>query len=831
MQRLSSLKHVPAETRRLLRDRFARYLPSQYSTSNRAGAAKGVTLPDELLLRLLLNLNIDFGSHLESARATYQAALPDNSSEPSLEDLIAAGWLRVVWGRISMSFELSRAARSVPAETMTAFAALRAKRFDETYRLTDAVRGSTDFDDVVSCIDRGELKPHDIGCQSPEWVAARLWDRALTDTVDLATSLRLWVDRWQLLRYPSLVPGCVWDEAAANAFREAAIAVIEAEPSLAGWIETRAGFIKQIALENQQSPSNIESYVPPVPGTFVDCALWFDDRSLERAAMGAIQENDDIFGLVRLLLNDVETEDHAPAPHKIAERLIELAIERPELFLIVLFRVRRTPVLLADLLLYPATSALACLLIAQWQSPPSAWDRELRTRDDQTTKTIAFADAVSVMGAFLEQGSVRPEEAASLMDWMHLKARPGFVDDLGKNESMLATLRDELSGQSREILRTIAATLTASIAKSGLGTSTFAAALDIVDAGSLADDIDPTPLVTAYIDSVVAGDYALSANRVSVGCAVSLLKLVMRVPPELRQKFFFPLDVKARLAAGIAADENPFTVTDTIAQSLRAHVRVLSRAVAGSINTAPDNLVNALIATVRTSALKHDEKGRVAAFAAQYEADQYRGPRDRPIAADLGAALAALSEIQTEQLLSVILEIDEPIVLAQLLSFAPHATRLRIERRIRELTPVEAGEVRSLPEAQARIEALLSAGLADSAALFVEAERNLKTLGNVAGREATRLRAALRLQLLRGEWEAIANTELPPSLSPGEKSSSEETIAFYKALAALNNPNGNQQTAEQMFVQLQSRHPDVAAYSINLFASSLFGVGSGLTAG
>ena len=45
---------------------------------------------------------------------------------------------------------------------------------------------------------------------------------------------------------------------------------------------------------------------------------------------------------------------------------------------------------------------------------------------------------------------------------------------------------------------------------------------------------------------------------------------------------------------------------------------------------------------------------------------------------------------------------------------------------------------------------LLSAGLADSAAQFIQAEQELKTLGKVRGREVVRLRAALALKLQRG---------------------------------------------------------------------------------
>ena len=819
MRRFSSLKQVPAETRSLLRDRFARYLPLRHSTAIRTAGT--VTLADESLLHLLLSLSIDFASDVDRARAIYEAALPSNSGEPSLEDLILAGWIRVVWGRISTPFEIAQAARTAPTGTMTALATLLAKRFEQVYRLTDAAHSSADLVDVVAAIDRGELAPRNIGCLAPEWVAARLWDRPLTDFTDLSAALRVWIDRWEQLGCPSLVPGRVWTETAANAFRQAAMDVLASEPGLVDWDEMRAGILKQMALPSKQSPSSMEGYVPPVPATLVDRALWLDDHRIERAVMGTFDFCGDIFGLARLLLAEVQAEDHAPAPRKIASKLFASAIERPELLLIVLTSVRWSPLLLADMLLYPTTSALACLLIGQWKSVSGAWDRELSTRDDQTTKAIAFADAVSVMGDFLEQGSVPPEEVASLLSWIHQSARPGFTDDLGNSESMLATLRGELVSQSPETLRKMIAALTASMPQSGLGTSTFAAALDIIDAGKLAGIIDPTPLVTAFIESVAAGPYTLSANRVSVSGAVSLLELAMRTPPELRRRFLFPVDIKARIAAAVAADENIYTVTDTIARSIRVHIRILSRAAVGSMETAPDDLVDALIAAVHAGALKHDEKGRVAAFSARYESAPFLGPPERPIASDLGAALAALAEPHRERLLSVILEIDEPIVLAQLLPFVPHAARGRFEHRITELTPSEAGAIHSLTEAQARIEVLLSAGLADAAARFMEAERDLKPLGTVPGRVMTRLRATLRLQLLRRDWTAIANTEPPSDLSPGEQPSAVETINFYKAAAALINPDGDRHLAERMFAQLQRRRPDVAAYATNLLAARI----------
>ena len=104
--------------------------------------------------------------------------------------------------------------------------------------------------------------------------------------------------------------------------------------------------------------------------------------------------NDDLVGLIRLVLTDIDEQEFSPPPHPLFKRLIDVAVLRPEILVVVLFRVRWSPALLADLLLHPATSALACWLISKWPGSSGAWDRELTARDDRITKAMAFGDAV-----------------------------------------------------------------------------------------------------------------------------------------------------------------------------------------------------------------------------------------------------------------------------------------------------------------------------------------------------------------------------------------------------------------------------------------------------
>jgi hypothetical protein len=294
--------------------------------------------------------------------------------------------------------------------------------------------------------------------------------------------------------------------------------------------------------------------------------------------------------------------------------------------------------------------------------------------------------------------------------------------------------------------------------------------------------------------------------------------MARRAPPERWREFLSPLDVPAMLAKGQEPGANSFMVAGEIARSLRAHLRLLSRAIAAWEDVPPAELLTALIATVRTGAMAHEEKGRVAAFSAHLESGTLGGYDDRPIAVDLGEALQALQDDRREQLLLALLGTDEPLLLAQLVTVAPHSTRVRIRDRIGALTPDEAGRVSSLNELQARIEALLSAGAVDAAARFIEVEKGLQTWGKVPGRELARLRMEMMLRHMRGDFEAVATAVAPAELAPSERAEAEEILEFYKALAELSKPGGSLDAAEAVFQRLHARRPDVAAYAVNLLA-------------
>src|SRR5579871_928717 len=406
------------------------------------------------------------------------------------------------------------------------------------------------------------------------------------------------------------------------------------------------------------------------------------------------------------------------------------------------------------------------------------------------------------------------------MGVVYKRTKPVFGDEAATDDrSMAAVLRDEIAAQSIEKQQAVFMALATSVRLSGLESAEFAAALDIVDATDLTERVDPMPLVAAYIKSIASGAYTLTANRISESASASLVKLAMKTPDAVRRSFFAPVDVRSRIEAAGAPDANALSIEDETARSLRAHIRILCRAVAGLRESSPAELTAALIEVVRVGAVKHDEKSRVGAFAARFEADPYRGPRDRAIAADLSAALTALAEEQREKLLLAVLDIDEPLVLAQLIELAPRDARPRIAARLDALTPADASAIRSLPEAMRRIEALLTADRVDAAEKFIQAERGLKTFGMVPGRALERFRLDLHLKLLRQDWTGIAQAEPPAEFLGQIRETAQDLITFFRGLAALRNPDGNREGAENFFAALHHRQPHVASYVVNLLAA------------
>jgi len=816
MSRFSSFYHVPSETRRILRCRFASKL-HVHQQGRFLNPDLKVT-PDQIVLRLLAGLKVFSNAEWSTAEAAYVRTGPASSEPPDIQTLANLGWLRRIWGRAKISLKLRLAAQRAPAGELAAFKVLLSAIHERRYEVNFDARSAPGLADIVEAIEAGRIDPTEIVSRTPEWIAARLWEMNLAADATADSALGRWRDLWALLQYPSFVPGVVWSTADAKAFQEAAIRVVSTDPSLGSWIETRNLYARQAALEQNVSVEVADSRFRPLPDTLVDRALWAESLLIEERANDSLDICGDLFGLVGLLLADANAENNSPAPHPVVAQIIDMAICRAELFIDLLWRVRVRPKLLADLVIHPPSAGLACLLIASWRSPAGAWDRALVERDHQMGKAEAFADAVAILGEHLRAGRTDASEVAALLNWLHRRAGPGFIDDVVGADSLIAALRRELASCAGSTLLAIAQSLEGPDLGRGVGTSEFASVLDLSVLGGIEDKVDADTIVTAYARSIARGDYSLSAHRIGVAGAAALARMAGRTPA-LRHQFLYPMEVRGRFAAA-APQENELILADSIGRSLRTHIRILCRAVIGGATDAAADLFDALVAAVRAGALEHKEKGRVAAFAPRFENRIGAPVSDRPLAADLASALASVDRPRQEALLAVILETDEPLILAQLLSKSPPNLRSDIERRITALAPIDAAAIRSLPEMQARIDALLTAGAADAAASYMTAEVSLRTLGNPAGRELVQFQNKLRLDFLREDWVAIAATAHPNFSAPMEQAAAVEALHQFHALAALKRENRSPAFAKEVFASLFAKRPSLI-FAANWFAAEI----------
>lgn len=817
VQRFPSLQHAPSETRRVLRDRLQRFLGHEAQTMAPGNDAPEIA--DEDMLRLLQSLEFECGNEIANVTAAYEAAVPPGEDQPTFAELVTDGWFRVIWERVRVPREVGSALRRSD-RTTDAVKAVLDSQFVQQTRLARTEGLSPELVALGQSLEAGAIEPHRLNCRSPAWVLARLWDRPSPQNGE-ATTLRRWSDLWNLLSPRGFVPRAMWGAHDAQRFRDGALQALETAPALEGWHETRERFLRELAVVHDRPIAAVQSSLPPVPGTLVDRMQWLEDNRVTRLSHESWMECEVLLWLFSLLAADLNAAILPPAYPAPPERLVDLVASRPDVLFYLATVLPERPHLLADLLLDPRTTALGCWLISQWRIGTGAFDREITTAGDERARTEAFEDAVAVLNWQLTNEASAPAEAGALLASLHRKAPAGFIDELNGEEPLRTALRNTLLDQSAACLGAMVEALMTRGDELRRAGSRFAASLELIAVGDIADQVDADRIVNIWIDGLIEDRLSPSVERIGVQSARALLAVASQ-RPELRARLLQPLDMGAELAKAELPEANPYTVNDQVAGALRAHIRVLCRAMAAQPENVPDDLAAALVSAVRSGSTSHRERNKVAAFAPRYERSLLGATRDRPIAADLAAALWSLKGDERQELLSAILAIDEPMVLAQLLPLAPPTTRNEISSRIEALPPTEAGSIQSLPEIQARIDELLSAGATEAAARFIEEEERVETLGRVQGRAVARLRSRVRLLFAQGQWDEVLHVQPPADLGPIEQQDANELLQLYRGLTLLLRPDQRApEAAAQIFDELHRRQPNVAAYAVNRIAAQV----------
>ena len=607
----------------------------------------------------------------------------------------------------------------------------------------------------------------------------------------------------------SFAPAEVWSAEHVDWFVDAAFQAIEANYPADGWTRLRDEIIARFG--------DGASFIPPLPETPLGRLEWLERLQYTH---DPLSEDSQILYLVGMLLRQISVVEHVSAPYAVAERLFALAVDRPVLLKTIVDWCNGLPILLADIALTPVVCALGCAIIGEHQYPPlnpMSFGTIDRTADDREN---AFSDAVMVLASLYEADTVSAADLAALFIWAFHEHGVPFAEH---REELVRRLLRVVEGQTLERVQCIVAALQRSEDHFLLGRPSYAAALKIVGATSVDNAVEPGQFAIGYVRAIQEAAYGLSVRHIDEDAAAIIVRLAASDPtgpPALgRPNVLFALTVSDD------PNESEYSEELRLARAIRAHVRVLCRSLGRLDFGARARALDSLVRAVRYGACGKESGGSVSAFAVRFEySPQTDG--DQPITDDLAAALAACGDSERSQLFDAITELDEPYTLARLCTLVEPDLRSKLEARLKQLGPDDAGMVRAHPDAQLRIDALLDAGLPDDAIRFADNERGLRTLGQVPRRELNRYVQGLRIKVLQRDWPALYRVSVPNEIPDIDRQSAQESALFYHGVANLLDPNGSPEGAEQTFTQLSWRNPHVPAYAVNLIVArvrQLFG--------
>lgn len=806
-----SLKNVPSEARSIIRKRFNGFL-SVNSHERRSTA--NIKIEDEDLLIMLHNLEIDFLSSELASKEYYLSQVSGVKDAMSFNDLLEGGWIRVSWGRVQgIGREINNAINRLPPQLAVALS-----KFFNNYQQTKfrISRQGSQHLEIIEQIESGITDLRDITSRSPEWVAARLWERHS----EPQEKLRWWIDRWELLEFPEITPSLVWNEIDAEEFIKKAIEVLSSEASLLTWADFDQLILKQRALIT----GNENQFCFPMPlSSLVEQYLWLMDPRNESMTLPVLF-GCRFWGLVKILLNDVDIKDQSSLPHPTAKYLFELAVDRPELMWCITENAKKRPFVLVELLLFPATTALACAIIFDWRTYVGGWDSETIETDQRSLKMKAIGDAIAIIDFYLREERIDINEIAGLLIYLYQVQTARSYNNviIFDYAVMLEKFNNMLKVQSTEILTKLYVSIIPSDGELIFGDPTYFSALELVTINGSEKLTRSEKLVESYLKLLNSVDqFTIWQQKISAAHSLTLTKLA-RNSEVLWEKFLNPIDIPELMQKAASSSEfNEITSKRRIGNAIRIHLRILALAISTCQKDILDDLVAALIACIKLGVYDDDSKGRVAAFSPSYEIGLNRNFQRESIAKCLASALVVLDELRRDLLLKAILLTDEPYVLGQLITLAPLNCQEKIEQRLNALPPEEAASVWSLLEFQARRETILNAKLEPLASLYIEAESKLKTFGIIPGRAVEILRAQLHSAFNREDWTYIQTVELPKNLNQVEENESNEVILFYKALAAMRQPNADLPWAITAFDRLHKKYPKNNAYIENLIAAQI----------
>lgn len=846
---------APARMRFEMRQIFERWLPLSRQPRLPSSSLDSDAVVDELsLLDLCDHYRLEYlggATDLEKTWDGSKERIADGG--PTFSELVRLGWVFFDGGRwvmqrspIGTSSHITYPSQSTKIFLMGLSKVRLVAKTDTPPTAVQAL--------AATIVADGWLERH-IPTKDPDWLASRLWERlcpkpqpqsggdgnntmmevtpaedesgdssvlqdADAEAVDRAFSeWSAWcavlhnVCRWDI----------GWGSVDSRYCREAAFRVLERQTLWGTWDSDAGRYVEVLSQtfaipQEQLRYGSAPSIVPPQSLVFQ--ADWLSWPEVEHLMMARLGVNSVSFAF-GLLCSELENVDMGPNTTALAATVMTFAADHPMALQYFLFRVDAAPALLVDMLMHPRAASLAAKLVIEW-SRRSGNDTDRKVSRDAQVKAFAVQDALSFLAYHLDNDSLHLEECASLLTWCHEVGSSGqrAVADSRKTigHQLLGVIAKGKEERRAIVLQHL---ITQTTYQNNVPRGRFAGALEGLRCLSSGSVVDASPIVVLYSKFARALNLDWTdASSLSPELAAQLVAISLSQSVSDRDALLVPFD-SAKLLRD-ASDKERLVLRSRVAQTLRAHVRLLARAVAGWPDAdVPPELFHALRKLISRSVIEHDEKGRVGALTDRYGTSRYYlSHEEGSPAQDLSAAWRRLDPSGKEDMLQALVQSDDPVLLAELCQNLPTAAKLGIQVRLRQLKPGEASTPWTWPELQHRIESLLAAG---EYGLAREHLNDVQQKLEHAPPEFRVVFAGLELRLLLKEenWAVVDAAVVPSKLDAATTLRAQDQLDFYRATSQLVRPGGNLVEARLVMQRLAARRGSASAYKENVFAIAI----------
>lgn len=828
---------APLQVRIGLRDSFERWLsrPIRY----RSNPDINEVMDENRLLDLCHYYRLEHqGSVGDIAKMWDESVHRIADGGPNFEELVRLGWLCFDGGRWVMHRAPLGAFSYINYPTLSTRDFLKSLDKIRLVAKTNAppsrVRSL-----AKRIVSQNWLDGH-IPVKDPCWLAGRLWEELCEPVLslfesddkneDASSNTKAYADlidqaflewsTWCAVLDCSIEWQLKWNDDQMKCCREAAHRVLTRQDLWGTWENDVTRYtdvlVKTFSLPQEKLRYNTEPR-ESAPLTLVDRDNWLKWPDVEAFMMERIAwENNTISFAFGLLCSELDNTDISPSISTSAETLLSFATNHPIALQVLIYRAKAKPSLLVEMLMHHSTASLATKLAIEWPAD-IARNNDQRVIREAQVKSYALQDSLSLLAYHLREGVIALEEYASLVTWCYAcgagykQATANSRRLIGKK--LISMVSMENKERQSEVLKHLISQMSY---KDNISRVSFSGVLDALSCLSIQSSDDTLPIIKHY--SQFAKDLNLSwtdAPDLSKERAAQLISTAFTQPIPVLNELLIPFDSATRLQ-----DESNSSRHE-IARTLRTHVRVLARAIAGwSSEPLPEALCDAFQLLISRCVIDHTEKGRIGALTERYSPNRYLLGKDGSPARDLSDAWRKLDDVHQQQMLNILTSSDDPVLIAELIEYLPATARSTIKSRLKQLKPIEAYEPWTWTEIQHRIESLLSIGEIELAREYMN---KVKVDLSKAPQQSRLQFFTLELQLLLNEknWHDLDCVVVPAILNQTEKQQTQDKLDFYQATSQLLRPKGDLKKARSILKRLSESASATQVYKENFLAVAL----------